>query len=32
MEAGFFHLGRFSAYYAQLFHETPLETLKGALG
>ncbi|MDF2983313.1 MAG: AraC-type DNA-binding protein [Devosia sp.] len=31
MEAGFFHLGRFSAYYAQLFHETPLETLKGAL-
>jgi len=32
MEAGLFHLGRFSAYYAQLFHETPLETLKGALG
>jgi AraC family ethanolamine operon transcriptional activator len=32
MEAGFFHLGRFSAYYAQLFHETPFETVKGLLG
>lgn len=31
MEAGFFHLGRFSAYYAQLFHETPFETLRGLL-
>ncbi|WP_055047839.1 helix-turn-helix domain-containing protein [Devosia sp. A16] len=32
MEAGFFHLGRFSAYYAQLFHETPFETLRGLVG
>lgn len=32
MENGFFHLGRFAAYYAQTFHETPLETLRSALG
>lgn len=32
MEAGFFHLGRFSAYYSQLFAETPFDTLKGLLG
>lgn len=31
MENGFFHLGRFAAYYAQTFHETPLETIRGAL-
>lgn len=32
MEAGFFHLGRFSAYYSQLFHETPFDTVKSLLG
>ncbi|MBE0579564.1 helix-turn-helix domain-containing protein [Devosia sp.] len=31
MENGFFHLGRFAAYYAQTFHETPLETIRSAL-
>jgi AraC family transcriptional regulator, ethanolamine operon transcriptional activator len=31
MENGFFHLGRFAAYYAQMFHETPLETIRSAL-
>ncbi|MCX5497253.1 helix-turn-helix domain-containing protein [Kaistia dalseonensis] len=32
MEAGFFHLGRFSAYYSQVFDETPFDTVKGLLG
>lgn len=31
MENGFFHFGRFAAYYAETFHETPLETLRSAL-
>lgn len=31
MENGFFHLGRFAAYYAQTFHETPIETIRSAL-
>jgi AraC family transcriptional regulator, ethanolamine operon transcriptional activator len=31
-EAGFFHLGRFAAYYAETFHETPIETLRAAAG
>lgn len=31
MEAGFFHLGRFSAYYSQLFNETPFDTLKSVV-
>jgi AraC family ethanolamine operon transcriptional activator len=31
MEHGFFHLGRFAAYYAQTFHETPFETLRNTL-
>lgn len=31
MEAGFFHFGRFAAYYAQLFHETPMETLRSLI-
>jgi AraC family ethanolamine operon transcriptional activator len=31
MEAGFFHLGRFAAYYADTFHETPIETIRNSL-
>lgn len=31
-EAGFFHLGRFAAYYAETFHESPIETLRAAAG
>ncbi len=32
MENGFFHLGRFAAYYAQTFHELPIETIRSVLG
>lgn len=32
MACGFYHLGRFAAYYAETFHETPLQTLRLALG
>ncbi|WP_417308722.1 helix-turn-helix domain-containing protein [Devosia sp.] len=31
MAHGFFHLGRFAAYYAETFHETPLETIRNAM-
>lgn len=31
MESGFFHLGRFAAYYAQTFCETPIETIRSVL-
>ncbi len=32
MENGFFHLGRFAAYYTQTFHELPVETIRSVLG
>ena len=31
MENGFFHIGRFAAYYAEIFQETPLETIRASL-
>ena len=32
MENGFYHLGRFAAYYTQTFHELPIETIRSVLG
>jgi len=32
MENGFFHLGRFAAYYTQTFHELPIETIRSVIG
>ena len=32
MENGFFHLGRFAAYYTQTFHELPIETIRSVVG
>lgn len=32
MENGFFHLGRFAAYYTQTFHELPVETIRSVIG
>ena len=32
MDNGFFHLGRFAAYYAQTFHELPIETIRSVIG
>jgi AraC family transcriptional regulator, ethanolamine operon transcriptional activator len=32
MEHGFYHLGRFAAYYAQTFHELPVETIRSVIG
>lgn len=32
MENGFFHLGRFAAYYTQTFHELPIETIRSVMG
>lgn len=32
MDCGFYHLGRFAAYYARTFQETPIQTLKSRIG
>ena len=32
MQHGFYHLGRFAAYYAHTFHELPVETIRSVLG
>lgn len=32
MENGFYHLGRFAAYYTQTFHELPIETIRSVIG
>lgn len=32
MDNGFFHLGRFAAYYAHTFHELPIETIRSVVG
>lgn len=32
MENGFFHLGRFAAYYTHTFHELPIETIRSVIG
>lgn len=31
MDCGFYHLGRFAAYYANTFHETPIDTVRSKL-
>lgn len=32
MDCGFYHLGRFAAYYAKTFQETPIQTIKSRFG